>query len=229
MKKSKNYIIVSSRPWHKKLFLKLKTFFINDKWILIERTEEFNFEKVKVIDPKFIFITHWSKIIPENIFLNYDCILFHMTDLPFGRGGSPLQNLIVKGFENTKISGIKVKKKIDSGPIYLKKNLSLKGTAYQIFTRSSDIIFKMIIQIINKKLIPKPQEGNITFFKRRKPKESNINDLDSLEKVYDYIRMLDCEGYPHSYLENDNFIFEFTNAKFNNKKHIEANVRIIKK
>ena len=30
----------------------------------------------------------------QEIHENYKCIIFHMTDLPFGRGGSPLQNLI---------------------------------------------------------------------------------------------------------------------------------------
>lgn len=44
-----------------------------------------------------------------------------MTDLPYGRGGSPLQNLIVRNHYKTKISEIRVKKEIDSGPIYLKK------------------------------------------------------------------------------------------------------------
>jgi len=36
-------------------------------------------------------------IILKEIFENYEIILFHMTDLPYGRGGSPLQNLIVRG------------------------------------------------------------------------------------------------------------------------------------
>ena len=44
-----------------------------------------------------------------------------MTDLPFGRGGSPLQNLIVRGFEETMTSAIKVTKGIDTGDIYLKE------------------------------------------------------------------------------------------------------------
>ncbi len=229
MKKNNNYILVSSKPWHKKLLLELNSFFSSDKWFLFNSIQEFNYEKIKIINPKFIFVIHWSKIIPEKIHLNFNCILFHMTDLPFGRGGSPLQNLILRGFVQTKISAIKVEKKIDSGPVYLKKNLSLNGTAYEIFLRSTGIIFNMIKDIINKKLIPKIQEGEITFFKRRKPEESNIDRLKSLEKVYDYIRMLDCDGYPHSYMENENFIFEFTNANFKNKKYIEANVRITKK
>ncbi len=82
-----------------------------------------------------------------------------MTDLPFGRGGSPLQNLIERGIENTKISAIKVDDGIDTGDIYFKESLNLNGTADEIFIRASQIIFnKMIPKIINEKILPKKQK-----------------------------------------------------------------------
>ena len=64
-------------------------------------------------------------IIPKKIYSNYDCIVFHMTDLPYGRGGSPLQNLIVRGHKETKISALNVQSGLDTGDIYLKKKLIL--------------------------------------------------------------------------------------------------------
>jgi len=45
-----------------------------------------------------------------------------MTDLPFGRGGSPLQNLIERGIKKTKISAIKVDGGIDTGDIFFKRD-----------------------------------------------------------------------------------------------------------
>ena len=42
-----------------------------------------------------------------------------MTDLPFGRGGSPLQNLIVRGYKETMLSAIKCVGEVDAGPIYI--------------------------------------------------------------------------------------------------------------
>ncbi len=72
-----------------------------------------------------------------------------MTDLPFGRGGSPLQNLIVRGHKQTKISAIKVVEAMDAGDVYLKEELDLYGTADEIFMRASKIVFKkMIPQIL---------------------------------------------------------------------------------
>ena len=88
----------------------------------------------------------------------------------------------------------------------------------------------MISDIIKNKIHPVPQLGEIVEFKRRKPEESNIVELDELEKVYDYIRMLDCEGYPHAYFETPHLKFEFINANFDaNEEIITANVRIFKK
>jgi len=58
-------------------------------------------------------------MIPSGIYENYEYIVFYMTDLPYGRGGSPLQNLIERRFDKTKILAIKVAKNVDAGKIYI--------------------------------------------------------------------------------------------------------------
>ena len=152
-----------------------------------------------------------------------------MTDLPFGRGGSPLQNLILRGYKETKICAIKVNKGIDTGPIYLKKNLSLEGTASEIFISGARIIKEMIFIILESSITPYAQEGVPIEFKRRKPDQSNIFDLNEISQIFDYIRMLDCDGYPKAFIENENLRFEFTNANMISKNQLQANVRIFKK
>ena len=219
------YILVTSKPWHKDLFKKLGEYKKEIKWVLIDNENLFVLSELKKINPKKIFIPHWSKIIPKEIYNNYECILFHMTDLPFGRGGSPLQNLIINGYKKTKISAIRVEKGIDTGPIYLKRNLLLNGSARDIFLRASETIFEMIDEILKKGPYPIEQVGVPTYFKRRKPDQSNISNLDKLNTIYDYIRMLDCEGYPNACLELNGIVYEFYNVKKLNNK-LESNVRI---
>jgi methionyl-tRNA formyltransferase len=224
------YIILSEKKWHEDLFNQLKSEFKENEWLLINKIADFNLQLLNEFKPDKIFIPHWSYIIPEEIFNSFDCIVFHMTDLPFGRGGSPLQNLIVRGFKTTKISAIKVQSGIDTGYVYLKKSLDLTGSAQEIFQKSAVVIEEMIKEIIIKKSIPSPQIGEVVEFKRRKPEESNISELEDLENIYNYIRMLDCEGYPHAFIETKFFKAEFTNADFNeSEKIITANVRIVKK
>jgi len=224
------FIILSEKKWHRELFINLKNKFSQEKWIHIYKKEDFNYENLLLLNPSKIFIPHWSYIISNEIYSNFDCIIFHMTDLPYGRGGSPLQNLIVRGHKSTKISAIKVQNGIDTGDIYLKKDLSLLGTAQEIFNRSSGIIIRMIEEILINNLIPTPQVGEVVKFKRRKPEDSNLESLENLKDIFDYTRMLDGEGYPNAFLETEFFKFEFFDAKLDNKQNsIKANVRISKK
>jgi methionyl-tRNA formyltransferase len=222
------YVLLSEKNWHNQLFSNLLTNW-KFNWVRIEDKQNFTIEELDKINPQKIFIPHWSYIIPDNIYEKYQCVVFHMTDLPFGRGGSPLQNLIIRGIKNTKISAIRVVKELDAGDIYLKRDLSLEGTATDIFLRSVPIIEEMIQKIIEDDLQPSPQYGETVNFKRRKPEESNIADLSSINHIYDYIRMLDCEGYPPAFIELDHFRIEFTKAQLEDGNKLNANVRIFKK
>lgn len=229
MKKENNFILLSEKRWHINLFNDLKLAFPNFKWHLINSKNDFNLKNLRFINPVKIFIPHWSHIIHREIFLEYECVLFHMTDLPFGRGGSPLQNLIVNGYKKTKISALKVVEKIDAGDIYLKSELDLSGSAQEIFLRSVPVIFEMIKKIVSKNLIPEKQKGNVVNFKRRTPKDGDLSHLKELNKIYDYIRMLDADGYPNAFIQLGEFIIEFRNVKKQINNKLEANVRIFKK
>ena len=222
-----NFILLSTKLWHTNLFEKL-SINVDQNWIWINKKEDFSYRNIEKINPIKIFIPHWSYIIPEEIFSNFECIVFHMTDLPYGRGGSPLQNLIVRGFESTKISAIRVQDGIDTGDVYLKEDLNLSGSAEEIFKRGNFIIEKMIAKILEKKIEPIPQSGKVTEFKRRTPEQSNIEKLNNINKVYDYIRMLNADGYPKAFIENEFFKFEFTNAQLNENEEIIATVKIKK-
>jgi methionyl-tRNA formyltransferase len=144
------YIILSEKSWHKPLYESLRKKLDTFRWVLIDNREEFSLEKLDSLKPKKVFIPHWSYIIPSEIYEKYTCVVFHETDLPYGRGGSPIQNLIARGLEHTKISALKAGKGLDTGPVYLKKDLNLNGTTKEIFLRCSNIIEEMIEEIIQK-------------------------------------------------------------------------------
>ncbi|QHT68827.1 methionyl-tRNA formyltransferase [Rhodocytophaga rosea] len=203
-------ILANSNPVHRVVEKNIIEIFYDIK--IINSKEELTPEFIDLINPDFIFFIHWSYIIPEVIYKNYTCVVFHMTDLPFGRGGSPLQNLIVRGFTETVITAIRVEAGIDTGDIYLKKPLSLLGTAEEIFLRAGQIMLEMIKQIIAQPIVPVPQQGESVVFKRRKQEDSNISEIEKLSKVYDYIRMLDAENYPKAFLESKYLKFEFSRA-----------------
>lgn len=182
--------------------------------VIYTTKEEYTIDNVRNFDPDYIFMPHWSYLVSNEITDNYECVVFHMTDLPYGRGGSPLQNLIVRGHKETKISAIKVTQKLDGGPVYMKRPLSLEGSAQEIFVRCADIIFQeMLPMFLTEKIEPKPQEGEPVVFKRRKPEEGQITPDMEIDKIYDYIRMLDAEGYPRAYMEFGGYKLEFEQAQ----------------
>lgn len=224
-----NILIVSEKLWNKELLGWLQSAMPQYTFCLIFKKEGFTIEQIDSISPIKIFIPHWSYIIPPSIFEQYECIVFHMTDLPYGRGGSPLQNLIVRGLTSTKLSALRVEAGLDTGAVYLKKDLSLLGTAEEIFIRANNQIEKMIVEIIQNDLQPISQVGEPVVFKRRKPEQSDMSELEKTEDVFNYIRMLDAEGYPHAYIEKGSFIYEFTRASMKADGSIVADVKVTKK
>ena len=221
-------IIATIKSWNIERALKLQSEYegVHEIKVYSEKAS-FTYNNICDFNPDYIFLPHWSYIIPSQITDNWECVVFHMTDLPYGRGGSPLQNLIVRGHKETKISAIKVTSQLDGGPVYMKKPLSLEGSAEEIFVRCSDIIFtEMIPCFLKEKITPVPQSGEPVIFKRRKPEESKITSNMEMEKIYDYIRMLDAEGYPRAYIDYGDYRLSFENAKFD-KEGGELEARVV--
>jgi methionyl-tRNA formyltransferase len=221
----RKFLIVGNRPWCNKVFNSLK---IKDcKFYFYKNENQFNLKNIKKIRPEKIFILHWNFFVPKKIYQNYECIVFHMTDLPFGKGGSPLQNLIMRGYKHSKLSSIKCAEKIDSGPIYLKKKYSLSGTATEIFARIGKISILMIKSIIKNTIVPKKQKGKSITFKRRTLSQNDLSNAKNITEVYNMIRMLDGELYPKAYLNFGKFKIMFNKANLKNNKLI-SQVEFIK-
>jgi methionyl-tRNA formyltransferase len=198
----------------------------NCKLIFYKNNLQIQIQKFK---PDIIFFVHWSYFIPEEIYNNYKCIVFHTADLPFGRGGSPIQNNIANGIYKTKITAIKVEKEIDSGDIYLKEDIELNGNLTEILKRISKTIFNIMIpKIIDGNYILKKQVGKPSYFTRRKKEDGEIKEYFDINKIYDYIRMLDNEEYPKAYINFGDYQFKFSNATLEDNK-IVATIEIEKK
>ncbi len=87
------FVLATSRPWNEIMARRL-TERTGQPFHLITRKEDLTPERLREIAPRTVFFPHWSYLIPPCIHEDWECVIFHMTDLPYGRGGSPLQNLI---------------------------------------------------------------------------------------------------------------------------------------
>ena len=222
--KDKTYLVAGYKPWNHRVFDEVISKYPG-RWHFIENPEQLSLDTVRALSPRYIFFLHWSWKVPDEIIKEYECVAFHMTDLPFGRGGSPLQNLIARGIHETKISAIKVTEEFDAGPIYLQGNLCLHGSAEEIYIRATYTSADMIERIISQDLKPVPQRGKSTVFKRRRPEDSEIRSLHTVHQLYDFIRMVDAEGYPRAFCYYKGFRYELSRATLYDGR-IEANVII---
>lgn len=207
-----NYIVAAVGDWNKEMFDEV-TRSLAGNWHYVSTPAELNKKIQEGFLPRYVFFPHWRWIVPVDIVTQFECVCFHMTDVPYGRGGSPLQNLIVRGHKDTVLTALRMEKGLDTGPVYLKEPLSLKGSAEAIYHRASQMTWKMIAEIIAREVTPKPQQGKVVTFQRRTPEQSEIKQNLTIEQVYDYIRMLDAPNYPKAFLSTESYYLEFDQAK----------------
>jgi methionyl-tRNA formyltransferase len=212
-------LIINKNSFFKKNKSKIKVnnknlYFISDK-------KKINFKYIKKINPKIIFVPHWSHLISRKITESFLCIGFHSSPLPYGRGGSPIQNMIIRNFNKTKICAILLEKKLDAGKIVLQRNLSLKGNANIIYDRIYLKILEMINLILKiKNINGKKQIGKIVNFKRRNSLMSMIPKKKSINYIYNHIRMLslDEKKFPKAFINYGNLKIELFESNLIKKK-----------
>ncbi len=216
------YILATNKPWNVETFVSWRDK-LDGSWNICISPEDLEIASMGK-RPRFVFFPHWSHIVPDAYLEAHECVCFHMTDVPYGRGGSPLQNLIARGHEETVLTALRMTPEIDAGPVYLKRSLRLDGTAEEIFRRAADLSMAMIQDIIKMEIEPSPQQGEPTVFKRRKPAQSRVPEVADLRGLFDHIRMLDAPGYPHAFIDYGDWTAQITDAKLDSDA-VEARIR----
>lgn len=226
--KKKVIVVATVRPWNVRAYRSWKPP-RGYKKVLIQRKEDLTEQRLQKLDPSYVFFPHWSWLIPRNIYENFECVVFHMTDLPFGRGGSPMQNLISRGIYRTKVSAIRVVKGLDAGPVYLKRPLDLShGSANELFEKLAARTFRMMTKILTTSPKPRGQRGKVIIFARRTPEMSRIPGGMTTRQFYDFIRMLDAPEYPAAFMDYGEYRLEFRGAGLKGKE-LTARINVVKK
>jgi len=210
-----NYVVVTTKPWNTRAFYEFSPM-LPGKWHLISDKSDFTIENIESLNPTYIFFPHWSWIVPDVFVDRYECVCIHMTDVPYGRGGSPLQNLIIRGHTRTMLTALRMTGEVDAGPVYRKIELLLDGSAQEIFENAAAKTYDLIRYIVDNRPVPQPQSGQVVHFERRRPEQSEFKGEIGPGKLYDLIRMLDAETYPHAFSVIKDYRLEFTEATLAN-------------
>lgn len=126
-------------------------------------------------------------------------IVIHASDLPRGKGWSPLTWQILEGKNSVPISVFEANEKIDAGKIYLKSNLILQGDELinqvreKLYSEIETLVFRFLEMNKSKAI---EQMGKESFYSRRNKNDSELDIKKSIESQFNLLRVCDNEKYP---------------------------------
>jgi len=156
-----------------------------------------------------VLFPHWSWKISSEILKKFVCIGFHPTDLPFGRGGSPFQNLVRKGIDETVVTSFLISDQMDAGDILHKSAFKMPQTKIDLIIKAYASVIEDQIRILMENTIkPRKQVGEVTHFSRI---SNNLLDFEKMEldQIFNEIRMVDGDGYTPAKIEYTNHTLFF--------------------
>ncbi len=172
-------------------------------------------ESLAKLKPDLILAFGWSGYLDENIRKIAPVLVLHPSKLPKFRGGSPIQNQLINGVNDSAVSILKAADVVDGGEIYFQATLSLRGNLRDIKKRIALLGYVGTLYIASQstlgglKNFPSmiQDESESTSYKRRTQSDGEIFPSDFLEKeanyFYDLVRGLD-EDYPRAFIRCSN-------------------------
>tara|TARA_Y100000590_G_scaffold84200_1_gene94074 strand:- start:34900 stop:35568 length:669 start_codon:yes stop_codon:yes gene_type:complete len=175
---------------------------LSKKKYLAKVTEDEN----KSTNHDVLFILGYTKIIKEKLLnKNKYNLVIHESDLPKGKGFSPIQWQILDNKKNIKSKLIDCSsKKVDSGDVYFTKEIKLDGTElYEEWRKKqSNVTMELIKKFL--KIYPNikktKQFGKSTFLKKRFPQDSKININKPIRSQFNLLRVCNNKRWPAFFL-----------------------------
>lgn len=153
-----------------------------------------------------LFILSCEKIL-KNLNLNKHNIVVHESDLPDGKGFSPLSWQILEGKNEIPITLFEATENIDSGTIYFKDKITFNGSELveelriKQFEATVNLIMKFLENIKN---LPRIQNSGIgSRYRRRKPIDSMLDINKSILEQFNKLRIVDNNRYPAFFILNN--------------------------
>ena len=156
-----SYVVMrGDRPWTAAVWDRVRTF--PGEWTDCVETYPH-----PDLTPRYIFVLHWSKRVPDDFVHRYPVINFHCTPLPYGRGGHPIQNMKLRGWTHTVMTAHQMTPELDGGPIYLSwVGIPLQGDYETVLGRFVHPVSQLIEVLVHCEIRPTPQDGEIVRFHR---------------------------------------------------------------
>lgn len=135
-----------------------------------------------------------------NLSKNKNNLVIHESDLPKGKGWSPLTYQVLEGKNKIPITLFEADKSFDGGKIYFKKFIDLKGDELvdELREKQAQMTFYLIDKFLKERsdINGAKQIGKETFYQRRNPSHSELDINKSILENFNLLRVVDNERYP---------------------------------
>lgn len=121
-------------------------------------------------------------------------VVIHESDLPQGRGWSPLAWQVLEGRNAFTVSLIDCGDPVDSGAILTQRQFSLEGHELSDeINRARDKVRLELMDFArdNPSFPARPQEGEVTRYPRRCPQDSQLDPDSSIAAQFELLRICD--------------------------------------
>lgn len=155
------------------------------------------------------FILSFDKIVsPEFLTLHKYNVVCHASDLPKGKGMSPMSWQILEGATRIPLTMFEAAEGVDSGSIYKKVFFDLDGNELinDLRCKLAGNIHELVLDFVNNTECivsnAKEQEGEESFYTRRRPSDSQVKITSSISDIFPLLRIADNEKYPVYFIRN---------------------------
>jgi methionyl-tRNA formyltransferase len=167
------------------------------------------------------FLSYYEIVSVEKLLLHKNNLVVHASDLPNGKGWSPLTWQILEGMSDIKITLFEATKKVDSGDIYLQETMHFKGhelineMRQELAKTTLNMCYEFIENYDSIKKMAKKQSGKETFYPRRSFKDSKLDINKTIQEQFNLLRVVENESYP-AWFEYMNFQYKLKIEKIEN-------------
>jgi len=142
----------------------------------------------------------------KSLHLNKCNIVIHESNLPNGKGWSPLTWQILEGKNEIPITLFEAVEEMDSGDIYLKDIIKFEGheLCNEIKDKQGKKTNELILKFVEKynNIKGEPQIGTSTYHERRRPENSELDINKTISEQFNLLRVCDNNKYPAFFIIN---------------------------
>jgi len=148
-----------------------------------------------------LFLISCHEILPPRLRALYRAALvIHASDLPRGRGWSPLVWQILEGRNDIPVTLLEAADPVDSGAIWHQVWLHFQG--HELVDEIHAALFAAELELMDYavanlgSVCPRPQIGEPSHYRRRLPEDSRLDPKRSLAEQFNLLRVADPDRYP---------------------------------